>query len=170
MMQHRFIRWGAVVIALALVTAACGGDNKIGEGLDADGNPQGGSGAIGQATTTTVAAVTTTARGAAAATTAKPTPTTVAQPSAIYRIQDDNKGQYIEPLEHAVRAGSLVRFVNEDDTPHTITGKIGSTVVMGPSPSIAPGGVWDVRPGARGTYDIVDEQRPYAQGVTLRVT
>lgn len=153
--------------ALALITAACGGGNEVGGGLKADGS-QGGAGAIGQATTTTafVAPVTT---AAPVATTVKPTVTTVVTPAAIFKIQDDTKGQYIDPLRHAVRAGQLVRFVNEDDTPHTITGKIGSSVVMGPSPAIAPGASWDVRPTAKGTYDIVDDQRPYAAGVTLTV-
>lgn len=153
------------VAVLGLVTAACGGGNEIGGDLKADGS-QGGSGAIGQATTTTAPSVATTAP---TATTAKPTATTVPVPSAVYKIQDDNKGQYIEPLHHSVRAGALVRFVNEDDTPHTISGTIGSSVAMGPSPSIPPGGTWDVRPTVRGRYDIVDAERTYAVGATLTV-
>ena len=166
MQHHRFIRLAIALFALAALTAACGGKTKIGEGLKADGTPQGGQGAIQQATTTTAPIVVTTAP---VTTTKANTPTTAAQPSVIFKIQDDNKGQYIDPLRHTVRAGQLVRFVNEDDSAHTISGKIGSTLVMGPSPSIAPGGTWDVRPTVKGTYDIVDEQRPYAAGVTLTV-
>jgi plastocyanin len=167
-MQHRPIRMAVALVALACLTAACGGGNKIGEGLEADGELQGGEGAIGQRTTTTAPAPVTTA--AATATTVKPTATTVAAPSVIFKIQDDNKGQYIEPLHNGARAGSLVRFVNEDDTPHTITLKAGGTVV-GPSPTIAPGGgTWDVRPTAKGTYDIVDNERTYAVGATLTIS
>jgi plastocyanin len=133
--------------------------------LKADGNKQGGANAIGQATTTTVPVVITTAP----ATTLKNTPTTVAIPTAIYKIQDDNKGQYIDPLSHSVKVNSLVRFVNEDDTAHTITLKVGSQAIYN-SPTIAPGGTWDLRPTARGTFDIVDNERTYAVGATLAVT
>ena len=166
-MQVRNIRLAIAVVALALISAACGGGNEVGGGLKADGSKQGGANAIGQATTTTAKVTTSTAP---TATTAKPVPTTAAVPAAIFKIQDDNKGQYIDPLHNTVRAGALVRFVNEDDTPHVITGKISGSVVMGPSPSIAPGGQWDVRPTVRGTYDIVDEARTYAVGVTLTVS
>jgi plastocyanin len=162
--MQRLVTRTAAVLALAMVAGACGGGGGVGKDLDLK-KGEGGSGAIRQASTTTVAVVTT----VKTATTLKPTATTNVVPNAIYRIQDDAKGQYIDPLSHAVRAGSLVRFTNEDDTPHTITGKIGSTVVMGPSPSIAPGTSWDVRPMTKGTYDIIDEQRPYAAGVTLTV-
>lgn len=169
-MRNTYVRLALAFVALTLVTAACGGGNEVGGGLKADGTG-GGSGAIGQATTSTTAAVVVTTAAPKAVTTAKPaTATTAAVPAVMFRIQDDTKGQYIEPLSNAVRAGALVRFVNEDDTPHQITGKIGSSVVMGPSPMIAPGGSWDVRPSARGTYDIIDEQRPYAAGVTLSVS
>lgn len=166
-MRSTFVRLALAVSAAALLTAACGGGNEVGGDLKADGS-QTGSGAIGQATTTTAAAPVTTA--APTATTAKPVATTAVVPNVIFKIQDDTKGQYIDPLHNAVRAGGLVRFVNEDDTPHVISGKIGSSVVMGPSPSIAPGGTWDVRPTAKGTYDIIDEARPYAAGVTLTVS
>jgi hypothetical protein len=164
-MQYRIIRRVAVSVTLLLLAGACGGGGGVGEGLKADGKQK--EGAIGQATTTTAAVVITTVPPTTAA---KATPTTAAMPSAVYTINSDTKGQYIEPLTHTVRANSLVRFHNADTIPHVIDGKIGSTVVMGPSPSIAPGADWDVRPNVRGTYDIVDEQRPYAAGVTLTVT
>lgn len=166
-MQYRNIRTATAVVALALVAGACGSGGGVGQGLKANGK-QGGEGAIGQATTTTAAPVVTTAKPTA--TTAKPTPTTAAAPAAVFTINSDTKGQYIEPLNHTVRANSVVRFHNADTIPHVIDGKIGSTVVMGPSPSIAPNGDWDVRPTVRGTYDIVDENRPYAAGVQLTVT
>ena len=164
-MQFRRIRIVLAVTALAVVTAACGGDKEIGGDLEADGS-QGGGNAIGQATTTTAAPVTT---AAPTATTAKPTATTVAAPSAIFKIQDDTKGQYVDPLHHTVRAGSLVRFVNEDDSAHTIELRMGSTALH-KSPAIAPGGSWDVRPGAKGTYDVIDTDRTYAAGITLTVS
>ncbi|HVV37096.1 MAG TPA: hypothetical protein VHC63_10875 [Acidimicrobiales bacterium] len=165
--MHVRIRHASAVLALALLAGACGGGGGVGQGLKANGK-QGGEGAIGQATTTTAVVVVTTA--APTVTTAKPTVTTVAVPSAVYTINSDTNGQYIEPLSHGVRAGSLVRFHNADSIAHVIDGKIGGTVVMGPSPSIAPNTDWDVRPTVRGTYDIVDEQRPYAAGVTLTVS
>jgi hypothetical protein len=165
-MQFTFIRRAAVVVALALLAGACGGGGGVGEGLQKGKGGQGGEGAIGQATTTTAPVVITTVP----ATTVKPTVTTIATPSAVFTINSDTKGQYIEPLNHSVRANQLVRFHNADTIAHVIDGKIGSTVVMGPSPSIAPGADWDVRPNVRGTYDIVDEQRPYAAGVQLTVT
>lgn len=166
--MQRLIYRTAAVLVLAMVAGACGGGGGVGKDIDIK-KGEGGKGAIGQATTTTVSPAAAVATTKAPATTAKPTPTTAAVPAAIFKIQDDTKGQYIDPLSHSVRAGSLVRFTNEDDTAHTITGKIGSQVVMGPSPSIAPGASWDVRPTVKGTYDIVDEQRPYAAGVTLTV-
>ncbi len=169
MQQHRSVRAMVVVAAVfALVFAACGGDNEVGGGLKADGS-QGGDGAIRDATTTTAVKVATTVPPAAAATTTvKPTATTVAAPNAVFKIQDDSKGQYIEPLNHSVRSGALVRFVNEDDTPHTINLKMGSTSLH-KSPVIPPGGQWDVRPTTKGAYDVVDEDRTYAAGVTLTV-
>lgn len=167
-MQHRGIGRAALLVALALFAGACGGGGGVGKDLKVDKNGQSGEGALGRATTTLPAVVQTTA--APTATTAKPTPTTVATPVATFTIQSDSKGQYIEPLNHAVRQGQLVRFINQDTITHVIDGKIGNTVVMGPSPSIAPnGGIWDVRPTVKGTYDIVDEQRPYAAGVQLTV-
>ncbi|MEY2417480.1 MAG: hypothetical protein QOG90_160 [Actinomycetota bacterium] len=166
-MHHRLIRRAIPVIALALVAGACGGGGGVGSGLKAK-DKQNGEGAIGQATTTTAGVVITTAPPTTAA--AKAAPTTVPVPAAVYTINSDTKGQYIEPLSHTVRATQLVRFHNADTIAHVIDGKIGSTVVMGPSPSIAAGADWDVRPTVRGTYDIVDEQRPYAAGVTLTVS
>jgi plastocyanin len=152
-------------VAFALLAGACGGGGGVGGDLKVD-KSQGGSGAIGQATTTTAAVTTTTAPTAR---TTAPTPTTVATPSAVYTIQNDTKGQYIDPLSHSVRAGQLVRFVNQDgEKAHQITLKLGGANAM-QSPLIATGGTWDIRPTTRGTYDIVDEQRPYAQGATLTV-
>ncbi|MBA2608392.1 MAG: hypothetical protein H0U92_05615 [Actinobacteria bacterium] len=173
-MQRHVITRVITVVAAALVLVACGGGGGVGGDLGDVKKGEGGKGAIGQATTTAppvTAAVTTVTTAAAAkaapVTTAKPAPVA---PTATYTINNDTKGQYIEPLSHSVRAGQIVRFVNSDDKPHVIVGKIGGTVVLGPSPSIEPGGQWDVKPTVVGTYDLVDEQRPYAQGVTLTVS
>ncbi|MEY2398684.1 MAG: hypothetical protein QOJ00_1858 [Actinomycetota bacterium] len=170
-MHHVRIRLVVTLLALALFAGACGGGGGVGNGLkDVKGGNK--NGAIGQATTTVPAPVTTAAPAVtttikkAAPTTAKPV---AATPEATYMIQSDTKGQYIEPLSHTVRAGALVRFTNQDTIPHVIEGRINDKAVMGPSPSIAPGANWDVRPTVAGTYDIVDQQRTYAQGVTLTV-
>ena len=169
-MPHQRIRFSIALLSLAFIAGACGGGGGVGGGLkDVKGGNK--NGAIGQATTT-VAPVTTAAP--VATTVKKPVATTAppaaATPEAVYIIQSDTKGQYIEPLSHAVRAGALVRFTNQDNIPHVIEGRINDKIVLGPSPSIAPGANWDVRPAAAGTYDIVDEQRTYAQGVTLTVS
>jgi plastocyanin len=159
------VRRCAVILTIALLAGACGGGGGVGGDLKVK-KGQGGSGAIQQATTTTLPTTTT---GAHTATTAGAATTVPQQPSAVYNIQNDTKGQYIDPLSHSVRAGSLVRFVNQDsEKPHQITLKLGGAIAM-QSPMIATGGTWDVKPTARGTYDIVDEQRPYAQGATLTV-
>ncbi len=168
-MQHRRIRFSVALFALAAVAGACGGGGGVGGGLkDVKGGNK--NGAIGQATTTVAPATTvpvaTTAKKAVATT----APPAAATPSATYIIQSDTKGQYIEPLSHTVRVGALVRFTNQDTIPHVIEGRISDRTALGPSPSIAPGANWDVRPTVAGTYDIVDQQRTYAQGVTLTVS
>jgi plastocyanin len=167
MQQRRSIRFAAVLVVLAFLAGACGGGGGVGKGLKVNGKGQGGQGAIGNETTTTVAAATT----LKPVTTLRPTVTTAAVPSAIYKIQSDTQGQYIDPLSHNARAGSLVRFTNADASfpSHTITLKMGGVTVL-QSPPIANGANWDVRPTTRGTYDIVDEQRTYAVGATLTVT
>ena len=169
-MQRHRIRFSVALFALAAIAGGCGGGGGVGGGLkDVKGGNK--NGAIGQATTTVAPATTappvaTTAKKAVA-TTAPPAPAT---PSATYVIQSDTKGQYIEPLSHSVRVGALVRFTNQDTIPHVIEGRISDRTALGPSPSIAPGANWDVRPTVAGTYDIVDQQRTYAQGVTLTVS
>jgi len=164
-MRHRSVVPKTGLAALALLVGACGGGGGVGDDLDKV-KGGGGNNAIGQATTTAAPATT----AAPVATTAKAVTATTraAQPNATFTIQDDTKGQYIEPLSHSVSAGSLVRFTNEDDIGHQITGKIGSTQAF-QSPLIPPGGNYDVRPTTRGTIEIIDEQRTYAQGVTLTV-
>jgi plastocyanin len=163
--MQSLVRRSVLIVALALLAGACGGGGGVGGDLKVK-KGEGGTGAIAQATTTTLAATTTTGRTTR---TTAAVPTTVAQPSAVYTIQNDTKGQYIDPLSHSVRSGSLVRFVNQDsEKAHQITLRLqGAAPIQ--SPLIASGGNWDVRPTARGTYDIVDEQRPYAQGATLTV-
>src|ERR1051325_1018606 len=105
-MRHRFVVRVVAVAACALFAAACGGGKGVGGDLDRKGLNGGGNNAIGQATTTlaptTVPAVTTTPKSG-------PTTTRAVTPSASYTINDDNKGQYIEPLTHQVSAGALVR-------------------------------------------------------------
>jgi plastocyanin len=165
-MQYRSVVRVAAVVALAAVAGACGSGGGVGGGLNKV-KGGGGTNALGQATTTapptTAAPVVTTAPKAA------PTTTRPEQPAAVYTIQSDTKGQYIDPLSHSVTAGSLVRFTNSDTIGHQISGKLNGATVF-TTPLIAPGASADVRATVRGTLDIVDEQRTYAQGVTLTVS
>ena len=166
-MRNRFVVRAAAVVALALLAGACGNGGSVGSGLNKKGLNGSGSGAIGQATTT--APPTTAAAAATTAPKAGPTTTRAVQPSAVYTIQSDTKGQYIDPLTHTVTAGSLVRFTNSDSIAHQISGKINDQQVFRTA-LIAPGASADIRPTTRGTIDLIDEQRTYAQGVTLTVT
>lgn len=171
-MQRR-ISFLVTLVALALVAGACGGGGEVGGDLKVGKGNGNKNGAIGQATTTVAPTVTAPPAAAATTTIKSAAPTTSAPPAtpvAVYVIQSDTKGQYIEPLSHSVRVGALVRFTNQDTIPHVIDGRIGDKTVLGPSPTIAPGANWDVRPKTLGTYDIVDQQRTYAQGVTLTVS
>src|SRR5205085_841530 len=124
LMQHRTVGLrAAALIALAALVGACGGGGGVGGDL---GKVKGGGGtnALGQATTT---APPTTAAVAAHVTTAPKTSVMTAraeQPAAVYTIQSDTKGQYIEPLSLSVTAGALVRFTNSDTIAHQITGKL----------------------------------------------
>lgn len=174
-----------LVAALTLVTlGACGEDNKVGAGVKVD-KTAGGNARLG-ATTTTVAAAgapsttapattTTAAKAAAATTTAPPTTapkptTTTAAPATtapqaqafVIEIFADNSGKkQFEPPQSAVRLGTVVRWTNRD----TINRSVESQEAGFQSPLIPPGGSYDFKTDAKGTFNYQDGTRPYAVGV-----
>ncbi len=173
--MQRVVRPAMALIALCLLTAACGGGGGVGGGLKADGT-SGSEGAIGQATTTTSPPTT---APVATTTTAKPTVTTAAAPPChVVYINNDDKGRYFEPASNPelntidCTAGRFIRFSNRDDDPrrasgHSLHSEPASQQFV--TPLIPPNATYDVKVTVRGTYSVKDDQRPYAE-LTVRVT
>lgn len=175
--MHRSIRWAGVLLALLVLTGACGEGKKIGDPSSPVVTGKDGeeceSGAIGGCTTTTVKPVATTTAAAAAAqttTTAKKavvtTTTAAAAPSAEIYINDDTAGKSIEP-DKIVGVGSIVRFVNRHPSPRAVHGTRNEFT----SPVIQPGSHWDYKANLVGRIEIEEicqnpewKCRPYAKG------
>ena len=150
------LRLGLVLLVLAFGVAACSSNEKVGTGLKT--NVTGGNGQrLGERTTTTQPATTTTAKPVA---TTRPRPTTtVAQASLVIHI-NLNSPQF-EPAVGAVRAGSVVRWTNSDSAPHSVESDDPGAFT---SPMIPPGGSWDFKTKATGSFNYHDGTRPYAVG------
>jgi plastocyanin len=154
----------AVVAGVALLTGACGDDSEVGAGLDDEGLDGGSGPRLGEATTTvattappvTAAPVTT---APAAPVTTRP-PATTAPPTVALeiKIQGDTQGSQFEPRLGQVRSGSIVKWVNVDSQARSVVADNGAFR----SPSIPPGGSWELRAPAPGTYNYTDGTRPYA--------
>lgn len=150
-----------LLLVLVLVAgAACSSDNKVGEGLDT--NVKGGSGPrLGEATTT-IAPVTTAAPPATTAkpvaTTARPVATTAppASPALVIKIQAASP--QFDPAVGSVRSGSIIRWQNVDSQPRSVEADNGAFR----SPPIPPGGTFDLKAPAPGSYNYHDGTRPYA--------
>lgn len=161
-----------LLTALALVAAACGSDTQVGEGVEVEESD--GSDVIGalRDTTTTAPPRLTEDNGGGAATTAPPTtappatapPTTEARPSLVIEIQSDTEGFAFDPQVGQVRAGSIVRWVNQDTQVRSVVFSDNSFTTG----DIPPGGHFDYRADRPGTFNYTDGTRPYAQG-QLRV-
>jgi plastocyanin len=174
------VRLATVVAVLALV--ACSDSSKVGEGLEVKQGAEGANCRLGECTTTTsttsttLATTTTTRPGGPPAaarptttttTTAPPTTTTTAprQATFVIKIQSDTAsgGQFL-PRVATVRVGTLVRWTNTDTSPRSVEADEGQFA----SPPIPPGGSYDYRAEAGGSFNYHDGTRPYAVG-TLQV-
>lgn len=164
-----------LVFCFALVAAACGDSNEVGNNDnfqfdDAQAEALGGSSTtstteavatIPDQTTTTVAGQTTT--------TAAQTTTTLApeqqEVSVEVEIRDDGQDGKVAftPNEVVVPVNGKVRFLNIGTVARTITDNGGAFQ----SPPIEPGGVWIWTPTAPGRYNYTDDTRPYAGGAVV---
>jgi plastocyanin len=158
-------RWVALVVVmlLAVVTAACSSDNKVGSDINLKDLKGKGGTRLGE-TTTTVASVTT-APPTTAKTAVTPKPTTTVAQSIALEIKIQGPSPQFNPSQGAVRSGQTVRWINTDSQARSIQADGGVFV----SPSIPPGGHWDLKAPAPGTYNYTDGTRPYAVG-TLTVS
>lgn len=169
------MRWGrtgvigALVCTVALGLGACGGGNKVGEGLDVAPGGEAGDCRLGECTTTTSApppSTSTTAKPVA--TTAKPvattaqaaTTTTRPQAAFVISIQPDSAGRQFNPSVAKVARNTLVRWTNTDNVARSVEADDGSFK----SPMLAPGASFDYRPPNAGRFDYHDGTRPYAIG------
>ncbi|HUP87542.1 MAG TPA: hypothetical protein VM143_17955 [Acidimicrobiales bacterium] len=164
-------------LVLVAVLGACSEDNKVGTGVKVD-KQAGGNTRLGATTTTeppastaptttvagksstTVAPPTTAA--AKATTTVPPPPTTSVAAAFEIEIFADNSGKkQFEPPQSAVRAGTVVRWINRD----TVNRSVESQEAGFQSPLIPPGGSFDFKTSEKGTFNYQDGTRPYAVGV-----
>jgi predicted small secreted protein/plastocyanin len=169
--MKRFARLPVLLVAIALVAAACGSDSKVGSGVNLSETGGEGQAAIVDParTTTTLApeiegqvAVSTTAPPTTAASQAQgPTTTT---PQTVILIQDDEQGHYLDPIVAQVPAGQLVVWRNVSSKDRQVAAGDNSFA----SPVIPPGGEWTATFSAKGTIDYTDTTRPYASA-SLRV-
>ena len=148
-----------VLCALLLVTlAACSSDTKVGEGIDVDKLKGQGGTRLGERTTTTQA-VTTTTSPSARTTVTRATATTAAAAVSL-EIKIKQAAPQFDPAVGQVRSGSTVRWTNTDSVARSVESDSGAFV----SPSIPPGGHFDLKAPAPGTYNYHDGTRPYAVG------
>jgi plastocyanin len=171
------IRRAALVLAVLslMVLGACSEDNEVGSGVKVDKNAAGGNNRLGGTTTTAAPAATTTAAPTAttapktattapkAATTTAPTATTAPAATAFeITINGDSSGKkQFEPPQAGVRLGTVVRWVNRDSVDRVVE----SQEAGFQSPTIPPGGSWEYKTEAKGTFNYQDGTRPYAVGV-----
>ena len=176
-----------LLAAMAVVSAACGSDNKVGDESLLNFKEQANQ-RLGETTTTTAAPTTTTAQGAvtsttkpkagaggaATSTTAKAgtaatvtTATTAPAPVQTVReiyIYGDDAAQPLDPQVQTAYTGSIIRWVNKDSVDRQVRADSGQFA----SPVIRPGGSWDYTANTVGTFAYGDDTRPYVKG-ELRV-
>lgn len=180
-------RFAVLMLALvAVVSGACGSDNKVGDESLLDFKEQ-AQNRLGETTTTTAAATTTTAAAqAASTTTTKPkagagaaaststtaraggvvtTATTVpAQTVREIFIFGDDAELALDPQIQTAYTGSIIRWTNKDKVERSVRADSGQFA----SPPIKPGASWDYVAGTVGTFAYGDDTRPYVKG-ELRV-
>jgi plastocyanin len=169
------------VVALAVLAAlfaACGESNKVGDestlNFKEQANNRLGVTTTTEATTTTVAAAgagapgkagvaaaTTTTAAPVTTTTAAPTTTTAkAAPVTAIAINSDGGSSQFEPSQAAAYVGGVFRWTNTDSVPRSVEADDGSFR----SPSIPPGGTFELKATKAGTVNYHDGTRPYAVG------
>jgi plastocyanin len=161
---NRFLRLALAALALALVAAACGGSEKVGDDKAFQFDQQ-DAGAFGASTTAPVttapagatqdtAATTTTARRATA-TTAPPEKQAV---SVEVKILDASP--YFVDNFVVIPIGGTIRFLNTGTGTYQVVADNGS-FDSGP---IAPGKAWIYEAKALGQFNYSDGTRPFAVG------
>ena len=170
----------AVVVAAVATLVACGDSSKVGEGLEVKQGGEEATCRLGECTTTTsttsttIATTTTrptavpvTRQSTTTSPTAPPSTTTTAprQATFVIKIQSDTAsgGQFLPRLA-TVRPGTIVRWTNTDSVARSVQADEGQFE----SPPIPPGGAYDYKADAAGSYNYHDGTRPYAVG-TLQV-
>lgn len=175
-----------LLAAVALLGAACGSDNKVGDESLLNFKEQANN-RLGETTTTTAAPTTTTAKAATAttkpgakaggvvtsttakpgtaatATTAKPAPVNVQTIREIF-IQSDEAELALDPQIQTAYTGSVIRWTNKDKVARSVRADSGQFA----SPPIAPGASWDYTANTVGNFAYSDDTRPYVKG-ELRV-
>lgn len=168
-----------IAALLLLVLAACGEDNKVGEGVDLGIKSEVEGERLGARTTTTAAAETTvpppqqkasvgatTAPTTAPPTTAAPTtapPTTKAPEKVAIEISingDSSGTTQFEPSQTRVFAGSLVKWTNADSVARSVEADDGTFN----SGMLEPGQSFTYRAEKVGRFNYTDGTRPYAVG------
>lgn len=161
-----------VLLALATLTAACGGGEKTGDESLLNFDQEQAEKFGGSTTTTTAVAD-------PAATTAPPTTAPKAQPGqttttaprvtttlppekqeVTIEVAINEQSPYFAPSVVQVLVGSKVRFTNTGTKPHSVLSDTGAF----DSGQIPPGGVWIYDAERPGRYNYSDAGRPFAVG------
>lgn len=170
----------AVLAVAALLLAACGEDNKVGEEVDLGIKSEVEQERLGARTTTTAApattAVTQPQKASVGATTAPPAtqapttappttaPPTTAAPERVaieISINGDSSGTtQFEPSQTRVFVGSLVKWTNRDSVARSVEADDGSFK----SGLLEPGQSFTYRAEKVGRFNYTDGTRPYAVG------
>lgn len=173
-------RLAPFVVAAVLLFAACGEDNKVGEGVDLGIKNEVEQERLGARTTTTAPPQTTAPaaqqKASVGATTAPPTtqppttapPATAPPPTAApervaieISINGDNSGTtQFEPSQTRVFVGSLVKWTNKDSVARSVEADDGTFK----SGSLEPGQSFTYRAEKVGRFNYTDGTRPYAVG------
>jgi plastocyanin len=166
----------SLLVTFLVVFAACGEDNKVGEGVDLNIKDQVNNQRLGATTTTTTAAptetsapqsaavgraTTTTAAPATTVTTAAPAPTTTAKPAPALEIEINGDGagtSQFAPSQARVYVGTTVKWTNVDSVARSVEADDGSFS----SGSIAPGATFEYKADKVGRFNYHDGTRPYA--------
>lgn len=145
-----------VLLAMVAVAGACSSNNKVGGGVNVDQLKNNKGSRLGEVTTTIAPVTTQPPVTKAPVTTAKPVTTIAVAPSLEIKIQ--SAAPQFNPSVGGVRFGTIVRWTNTDTQARSVEADNGA-FTSGP---IAPGGHFDLKAPARGTYNYHDGTRPYA--------